>query len=98
MRNVSDKSCRENQNTLFMFNSFFPENYAVYEIMLKNTTEPDRPQMTVWRLQDTCWIPKATERHCGCVILSALALQQWLHEGASLLRDTYITCLVLTIS
>jgi hypothetical protein len=25
MRNVSDKSCRENQNTHFMFNSFFPK-------------------------------------------------------------------------
>jgi hypothetical protein len=25
MRNVSDKSCRENQNTLFMFHNFFPK-------------------------------------------------------------------------
>ena len=39
MRNVSDKSCRENQNTHFMFNDVFfsPENRAVYEIMWKNT-------------------------------------------------------------
>jgi hypothetical protein len=36
MRNVSDKSCRENQNTLFVFsNIFFFENRAVYEIMWK---------------------------------------------------------------
>ena len=33
MRNVSDKSCRENQNTHFMFNKlFFFENRVVYEI------------------------------------------------------------------
>jgi len=32
-RNVSDKSCRENQNTHFMFNYFFSVNHAVYEIM-----------------------------------------------------------------
>ena len=32
VRNVSDKSCRENQNTHFMFSNFFPENRAVYEI------------------------------------------------------------------
>jgi len=28
MRNVSDKSCRENQNTHFVFNNFFFENLA----------------------------------------------------------------------
>jgi hypothetical protein len=33
MRNVSDKSCTENQNTHFMFNNIFPQNRAVYEIM-----------------------------------------------------------------
>ena len=32
MRNVSDKSCREDQNTHFMFsNFFFPENSAFYQ-------------------------------------------------------------------
>jgi hypothetical protein len=25
MRNVSDKSCRENQNTRFVYNNFFPK-------------------------------------------------------------------------
>jgi len=30
--------------------------------------------------------------HSGCVILIALPLQQWLHERASLLRCTYISC------
>ena len=50
MGNVSGKSCRENQNTHFIFNSIFLENCAVYEIMWKNTVEPDRPQMTVRRM------------------------------------------------
>jgi len=35
MRNVSDKSCTENQNTHFVFSNFPPENRAVYEIMWK---------------------------------------------------------------
>ena len=35
MRNVSDKSCIENQNTHFIFKFFFPEKHAVYEIMWK---------------------------------------------------------------
>jgi hypothetical protein len=50
MRNVADKICRENQNTYFMFNNSPPpplENRAVYEIMRKNTVEPDRPQKTI---------------------------------------------------
>jgi len=35
MRNVSDKSCRENQNTHFWVQFFFFKNPAVYEKMLK---------------------------------------------------------------
>jgi hypothetical protein len=41
-----------------------------------------------------CWIPKATDMHSEYVILAAYPLQQWLHECASILRYTYITCLV----
>ena len=46
VRNVSDSSCRGNQNTRFMFSNFFPENHAFYGIMWKNTAEPNRPQGT----------------------------------------------------
>ena len=37
MRNVSDKICRGNQNTHFVFNNFFFffENRAIYEILCK---------------------------------------------------------------
>jgi len=33
MQTISDTSCREIQNTHFMFNNFFSENRAVYEKM-----------------------------------------------------------------
>ena len=56
MRNVSDKTCRGNQNTHFVFNDFFSENHAIYEIMWKNIVERDRPQMTIWRMCIACWI------------------------------------------
>ena len=36
MRNVSDKSCRENQKTHFLFGKYFFRNRTVYEIMWKN--------------------------------------------------------------
>jgi hypothetical protein len=45
MRNVSDKSCRENQNIFYV--QLFSENLAVCEIMWKNVAEPDRLQMTI---------------------------------------------------
>jgi hypothetical protein len=45
MRNISNKSCGENQNILYPIT--FPENSAVYEVMWKNIVEPDRPQMTI---------------------------------------------------
>jgi hypothetical protein len=32
-----------------MFNNFFFENCAVYEIMWKNMVQPERQQMTIWR-------------------------------------------------
>jgi hypothetical protein len=43
-RNVSDKSCKENQNTYFTFNKLFLLNPFVYEIMWKNVVEPERPE------------------------------------------------------
>jgi hypothetical protein len=46
MRNVSEKSFRENQNTLLCSRTF-SENRAVYEIMWKNMVQPDRPEMSV---------------------------------------------------
>jgi len=39
---------------------FFFENRAVYEIMCKNTVDPDRPQIRIWRLRLACRVPKAT--------------------------------------
>jgi len=63
MRNVSDKSCRENQNTHFISNNFFFENHVVSEIMWKNSVEPDGPQSTIWCMRFACWIYKATNPH-----------------------------------
>ena len=44
MRNVLDKSCRENENTFYVFR----ENLAVCEIMWKNIVEQDMPHMITW--------------------------------------------------
>jgi hypothetical protein len=69
-------------------------NRAVYEIMWKNTVEPDSPQTTIWRMRIACWIPKGTNLYSEYVILIFLPLQQRLHELASTLRHNYTACLV----
>ena len=61
IRNISDKSCRETQNTHFVCNNIFFENRAVYEIMRKNTADQDRPQMTTRRTRISLRLPKATD-------------------------------------
>jgi len=35
-------------------------NRVIYEIMWKNVVEPDRPQITIWRMPISRWVPKAT--------------------------------------
>ena len=99
MRNVSDKCCRENQNTHFVFsNVFFFENHVAYEIMWKNIVERGRPQMTIWCKRIACWVPKVTNAYTGCVIIDAFPLQRWLQEPVSMLRYTHIASLVCPTS
>ena len=92
MIKVSDESCREKQNIHFVFNNFFLENHAVYDIMWKNIVQPDRPQMTIGRMRFACRIHKTTDTHSACVILTAFPLQQWLHERTSVFRYNTLSC------
>ena len=58
----------------------------------KNIVEPDRSQMTIWRMSIGCWRTKATNTHSECVILIAFPRQQWLHDSTSVLR-LWVHCL-----
>ena len=49
---------------------------------------------TLRRMRFTCWITKATHTLTVSVILLDFQLQQCFLEGASVLRCTYIACLV----
>jgi hypothetical protein len=94
MRNVSDKSCRENKRTHFVFSNFFSENRADCEKMWQNIVERGRPQMAVWRMRIAFWIPKATHTHSEYVIRIAFPQQQRFNELASMLHYTHVACLV----
>jgi hypothetical protein len=97
----------ENNKTHILCQLTFPENRAVYELMLKNMVEPERFQMKIWRLRVACRISKATRAqaharartptftHTQHVILVAFSRQQWFCERALLLRHTNIASLLV---
>jgi len=96
-KDVSDKICRENQNTHFCsITLFFVSKIVLF--MWKNVVQLDRPQMTTWRMRIACWLTKAanTNTHAQVfAIFIACPLQQWLHARPSLLHYTYIAFIVL---
>ena len=96
MRNISHKSCVENQSTHYVFFSF--QNYAVYEIEWKNIAERGRPQIAVWCVHNACLITKVTDTHSEYVIHIAFPLQQRLHKCNTLLCCSTLRCLSLFIA
>ena len=56
--------------------------------------EPYRPQVTIRRMRIAWWIFKVADTQSEYEILIACPLQQWLYERSSVLRHTYIACVV----
>jgi hypothetical protein len=98
MRNISDKCCRENQNTHFVLNNFFPENRAVHEIMRKSIVELGSPQMTIRCMSFACWIAKATHTHSRICHIYYFRTATMVCERASMLHYTYTACLVFSVN
>jgi hypothetical protein len=65
MRNVSDKSCTENQNTYFVINYFFSrKSCRLWNNVKKKKYNGDRQtRMTIQRTRFACWITKTTHTH-----------------------------------
>ena len=61
---------------------------------MENIVEQGRPQKTIWFKRIACWIPKDTDAHSQYVMLVVFPLQQWVQEGAAMLRYKHITRLV----
>ena len=95
MKNVSNKSCRENQNTHLTPNNFFFENFTVYEIKWENITDPDRPRMTTGSIRIACWIPTATNTHLQYMIPYLLLFHY--NNGCTNAPQCYITRRLLVV-
>ena len=63
--------------------------------MWQNIVEPGRPQVTIRPMRIASGIPNATNTHSEYVILIGFPPQQMLHGRYSVLRYTYIACLVI---
>ena len=60
IRNVLDKSCRENQNTHFVFNTFSHKSHRLWDNVEKFSGDRRATNdVTVWRIRVACWINKA---------------------------------------
>jgi len=95
MKNVPDKR-RENKKMHSIAFLFFSENLAIYKKMCEKYCRAGQAtdDNIIRRMRFACWIPKATNKHSGYVILIVFLLQQWLHERAPMLR-LYEHCLAV---
>jgi len=80
--------CRKNQRHFSYSITLFFGHFALYDIMLKNTVEPDRSQTTTRLTCIACWITKATNTLSEYVIPISFPPEKWLHKIASLLPYT----------
>ena len=101
MRNVSDKSCREIQNTHFISNNFYfrKSNHLWDKVENYGGAGQDTVGNIIWRMRIACRIPKDTKTHSHNTQYLLLPPQQWMYEGAWMLRYTLrcLSCYMLGI-
>jgi hypothetical protein len=71
MRNVSDKCCRENQNTHFMLKNFLQQLYHLWDNVEKYCKARQATDDNIMQhLRIVCWLNEATELHSEYIILT----------------------------
>jgi hypothetical protein len=94
IRNVSDKNCRENQNTHFMFDTFFRKSCCLWHSVKTYGKARQATESNITRrMRIACSINKATNTYSEYVLLNVFTRQQWLGERVSNLLYTNIVCL-----
>ena len=87
------KNCIKIKTHFNFKNFFFRKKSCHFWDNANSIVEPDRLQMTIWRMRIACWIAKARNTHRDCVKVIAFPPQKWIHERAAILRYTYVACL-----
>jgi len=96
MENISNKSCKEHQNTNFKFIIFFfRKSCPLWDDAEKYDTPGEATDDSmICHMRIACWVTKVPNKHLEYVTLIAFPLQQWICEHASMLRYAYTACLV----
>jgi hypothetical protein len=96
-RNVSDKSCGDNQTHILCSKRFFLRKSCLsWDNVEKPRSAGQAPDDNITRrMRFACWETKATDTHWEYAILTAFIRQQWLRERASTMRYTYIAFVVI---
>jgi hypothetical protein len=94
MRNVSDKSRRENQHTYLMFSNFFRLSFRFRDNVKKCCRSGQATNNTIGRMRFAYRIHKAKNTRSEYVIVILFPQQQRLHIRGLMLRNTYIVYLV----
>jgi len=71
IRNFTGKICRENQNTCYV-QLLPPPRKSCRRLRdnVENMVEPDRPQMTIWRMRVACLMTKPIDTLCNTYCFS----------------------------
>jgi hypothetical protein len=98
IRHVSENNCGKNQNTHFIFKKGPPsarKSSSVWDNMQKYGTAAEATYDNILRrMHIACWVSKVTDTNSDCIIIIYFPWQQWLRECASMLRYTWIACLL----
>jgi hypothetical protein len=88
MRNISDKSCSKNGNTLFVFNKFSCGSLACYDnVEVYSSARQATDDNMIRRMRFACWIADARNTHSEYLMLIAFPRQQWFRERFPMLRS-----------
>ena len=99
MRNVADNVGKK-VKTSKLCSLTLPGSRAIYEIIWKycgrgrQATEGNAIRRKLLHADDYGYTHKHTHTHTEYVVLTSLLQEKWLHERNTVLRYTYIACLV----
>jgi hypothetical protein len=86
MRNISNKSCREHQNTHFLFSKFFRKSCRLWHhVGKRGRVRQATDDNTIRRMRFACWISKA--RH------SRVCIRIWVYKNVKIYRTTILPIL-----
>jgi hypothetical protein len=93
MRNISDKTCWQNQNTHFTFNNVFRKSCRLWDNVEKyGTARQATDDNIIRRMRFACWVTNATDTHSEYVILIAFTRQK-IVKATRLNVTLYVHCL-----